>query len=371
MRLKIHFLSMLLLISSAFCSEWTVKDDVNTKEHARVDPPGRKVDVSLDGKLVARFVYGDGQIKPFLNVFSEEGDCLTQWEPKQDLPHHRGIYIGWNRITSDLGGPAKAAKGESKPAAGAIDPKGSFDLWHMNNGGKMDVLKIEKAEGGADSGTIVATILWHAGNKDASGSDLLLTETRTMKISRPDGKQTVVDLKFELKAMRDLTLGGDLQHAGMHFRGSAAILKTKIDNAKAKSAIGADYETAYVWEPAGKTKGADLKWARLIFHIGEHWYSATHMNAPSNPVEELSMRGYGRFGFFFKKDLKKDEVLPLTYRIVTESLKDLKAIPTADEKAAQEKIGKALYDDFTKDMPNVAPRAPAPAPAPTDVKVSK
>lgn len=350
-RLPAAFCVLIALSSlSAFSSEWTVKDDVNTKEDARIDPPGRKVDVLLDGKLVARFVYGEGQLKPYLNVYSEEGDCLTQWDPKQDLPHHRGIYIGWNKITSDLGGLAKAAKGEPKPAEGTIDPKGSFDLWHMNNGGKMEVLKIEKAEGGADSGTIVATILWHAGNKDASGSDLLLTETRTMKISRPEGKKTQADLKFELKAMRDLTLGGDLQHAGMHFRGSAKILKTKIQNEKAKNAIGADYETAYVWEPEPSVKGADLKWARLMFHIGSNWYSATHMNAPSNPVEELSMRGYGRFGFFFKKDLKKDEVLPLTYRIVTESEKSLKAMPTADDKAAQKKEGAALYEEFTKTL---------------------
>ena len=351
--LKQFVLSIVVLSAifpTSFAAEWTVKDDVNTKEDARIDPPGRKVDVLLDGKLVARFVYGEGQIKPYLNVFSEEGDCLTQWDPKQDLPHHRGIYIGWNQIKSDLGGPAKAAKGEPKPAAGTIDPKGSYDLWHMNNGGKMEVAKIEKAEGGADSGTIVATILWHAGGKDAAGIDLLLTETRTMKISRPEGKKTQVDLKFELKAMRDLTLGGDLQHAGMHFRGSEEILKSKIQNDKAKNAIGADYETAYVWEPEGKIKGDDLKWARLMFHIGSNWYSTTHINAPTNPVEELSMRGYGRFGFFFKKDLKKDEVLPLTYRIVCESEKNLKAIPTAEEKAAEKKDGEALYADFTKSI---------------------
>lgn len=344
--LKKTSLALLLMSCTAlmsFAAEWTVKDDVNTKEDSRLEMPGRKVDVSVDGKLVARFVYGEGQIKPFLNVFSDEGDCLTQWDPKQDLPHHRGIYIGWNKIASDLGGPAKKGSTEK-------DPKGTFDLWHMNNGGKMEVVKIEKAEGGKDDGTIVATIAWHAGNKDASGSDLLLTETRTMKLSRSEAKKTQVDLKFELKAARDLTLGGDLQHAGMHFRGSNEILKSKIQNDKAKSAIGADYETAYVWEPEGKIKGDDLKWARLMFHIGSNWYSVTHMNAPSNPIEELSMRGYGRFGFFFKKELKKDEVLPLTYRIVTQSEKGLKTIPTAEEKASQKSEGTALYTDFIKSL---------------------
>lgn len=262
---------------------WTVTDGANDKL------PGRKVDIKDGDRLVAQFVYGEGQIKPYLHVFGDEGDCLTEWSAKQSFPHHRGIYIGWNKISSDLG---------------------NFDLWHFNNGGKMNVVKLDKLEGGKDSGTIVATIDWRAGKKDASGDDLLLTETRTLVVSRPDGKRTQVDAKFTLHAARELTLGGDLQHAGIHFRGSEKIQ-------------GHDKEVAYLWEPdlpgpGGKVSSKEAKWIRLVFPLNSSWYAASEFTAPGNPVEEISWRSYGRFGFFFKRELKKNETLALNYRFITE-----------------------------------------------------
>ena len=111
-----------------------------------------------------------------------------------------------------------------------------------------------------------------------------------------------------LTAARDLTLGGDLQHAGCHFRAHAEV-----------AAKGTKF-TSYLWEPKGKVAGngkvlsKDWKWARLQFPIGKNWYSATQFNAQNQPVEELSWRDYGRFGFFFKKDLKKGETQKLNYR---------------------------------------------------------
>ena len=103
-----HLLSALTLVAviSSARADWAAKDDANP------DLPGRKVDITQDGVLRARLIYGEGQIKPYLRVQGEEGDGLNEWSEKQQFPHHRGIYIGWNKIISDLG---------------------SFDLWHMNN----------------------------------------------------------------------------------------------------------------------------------------------------------------------------------------------------------------------------------------------
>ena len=164
--------------------------------------------------------------------------------------------------------------------------------------------------GGQDSGTLVATIEWRGGKKDAAGSDLLLTETRTLVVSRPDGKRTQVDARFALHPARDLALGGDLQHAGIHFRGSTQLEKH-------------NKEVAYLWEPdlpgpGGKVSSKEAKWVRLAFPIHSRWYAASEFTAPGNPVEEISWRDYGRFGFFFKRDLKKDETLALKYRFITE-----------------------------------------------------
>ena len=319
MKNLLPFFTFIAVLSSAR-ADWALKDDVNT------ELPGRKVDITQDGVLRARLIYGEGQIKPYLRVQGEEGDGLNEWDPKQQFPHHRGIYIGWNKIGSDLAGPDGKAK--------------TFDLWHFNNGGTMTVAKFDKLEGGKDSATIVATIEWRGGVKDAGGSDLLLTETRTLTISRPAAKTTQVDAQFVLKPARDLSLGGDLQHAGVHFRASATVGTRNKD-------------TAYVWEPdiegkGGKVASKELKWARLTFPIGERFYHATELNAPTNPVDELSWRDYGRFGFFFKKDLKKDETLTLKYRFLTELAEGISAKPTDEQRAAFRKAAQAQYDAFVK-----------------------
>ena len=139
-----------------------------------------------------------------------------------------------------------------------------------------------------------------------------------------------MDAHFELKSARDLRLDGDLQHAGIHFRAS-----NEVADRAAESAYASDPENKESkgkdWKPGPPKKDkngnevktaepamADLKWCRLIFPIGKNWYAATELNAPSNPVEELSWRDYGRFGFFFKKSLKKGDALAVDYRFFVE-----------------------------------------------------
>lgn len=300
-------LSTLAASPSARAAGWTLA------ERANPEGPGRQQLIARDGKPVAALVYGEGQFKPYLHVYGAEGELLTnggldqEGKPTGQFPHHRGIYIGWNQIRSDLGGLESEAKGDAKGKAKSTG-KG-FDLWHLNNGGRMEVQKVERIEGGQDGVTLAATILWRGGKQDPAGSDLLLTEVRTLQVTQPQGR-TQVDARFELKAARDLRLEGDLQHSGVHFRASNEVSQRAG-------------ETAYVWEPdlpgpGGKVSSKDLQWCRLVFPIGQRWYAATELTAPSNPVEELSWRDYGRFGFFFKRALQRGETLSLKYRFLIE-----------------------------------------------------
>ena len=279
-----HILSLSLLLAFSTQAEWSVKPASNPKA------PGKGLAVAKDGKPVAHFVFGEGQKKPFLHVYGKEGELLTNPGVGPDgkdtgkFPHHRGIYIGWRIISG-----------------------GQFDLWHIHKGEIMRVKKIKSTKATESGVTIVADIEWRTGTVGKS-DDLLISETRTLVISQDDAGRTQVDFHTELTAARDLTLGGDLQHAGCHFRAH-----TEVASKWAKF-------TSYLWEPEGKKAGngkilsKEWKWNRLQFPIGKNWYSATQFNAPNQPVEELSWRDYGRFGFFFKKDLKKGDVQKLNYR---------------------------------------------------------
>jgi precorrin-6B methylase 2 len=277
---------------------------------------GSKIEVLNDGKPVARFIFGPQEMKPYLHVFGANGELLTEWNAKQQYPHHRGIFIGWNKIESEIG---------------------SSDLWHLNRGEKMLVKEI-KHTGTASNVTIIATINWHAQKPDPNGDSILLVETRRLDISQPAPGKTQVDAKFSLSAMRDITLNGDLQHAGVHFRGAQSLTQR-------------NKETRYLWEPdlpgpGGKVVSRDLKWCRLIFPVGTNWYAATELNSPGNPTEELSWRDYGRFGFFFKHKLEWGDILDIKYRFVTEPLSSA----AKDDLPAQRAIAAAYYSEYGRSL---------------------
>lgn len=272
--------SLSLLLHAAACQAgWKVVPADNP------DGLGKAIDVRDGDRLVARFVHGEGQIKPYLHVFGDNGELLTNAGADKNgkgtgaFPHHRGIFIGW-KVESELG---------------------TNDLWHMTRGCKMEVATIEQAIGGNDSAKIIATILWKSA-QSTNGSDVLITERRELIVSRP-ANQTQVDATFVLAPARNLRLTGDLQHSGVHFRASNEV-------------NGRQSETSYLTSPEGKAKGNDLKWCRLSFPIGTNLYSALQLNHPANPVEELSTRKYGRFGYFFKRNLTKGEPLTLKYRFL-------------------------------------------------------
>ena len=336
---------LLAALVSARAEGWTFAEGTNARG------PGRRVEVLLEGRPVARFIHGEGQFKPYLHLLGEAGELLTNpgmdfsGKPTGMFPHHRGIFIGWNKITSNLG---------------------SFDLWHFNNGGRMEVLRFDKLEGGKDSATLEATIAWRAGKKDESGSDLLLTETRTLKFSRPAPGSTQVDARFSLKAARALQLGGDRQHAGIHFRAANEVsLRAKetsyVSSPENKETKGRD------WTPEPPKKGKDgqpvkeeepppkgeLNWCRLLFPIGERWYAATELNAPANPSGELSWRDYGRFGFFFKRRLAAGETLDVNYRFQLDAVaKPAQGTqPSAEQTTAARAQAEARFQAFAKSFP--------------------
>lgn len=337
-----------LSAASVFAADWKLTKGDND------EIPGKNVSVTQDGKLVARFIYGEGQKMPYLAVYDDQGQLLTNAGLDKSgktvgiEPHHRGIFIGWQSVKSDLGTTTFWGLGGVAAVSGKKTKNGPPAT--------MEVVDFEKLSTTKDSATIVARIEWRAGTADASGNNLVVTETRTLKISRSGaGTAAQVDASFKLKPARDLKLDGNVQHAGVHMRVSHQV----VDRAD---------DTSYLWSPegaptagkgyskkavgvAGSVVGKDLKWGEFLFPLHGRWYSAVQMNAPSNPVEEFSTREYGRFGFFFAKELKKNEELALNYRFIVRNAEAPAEAPkrSAAQKAKVRADTEAAYAKFLRE----------------------
>ncbi len=307
----------LLALAGSAAAAWTVEDRENP------ELPGSRIDVLEDSNLVAALIYGEGQVKTYLHVYDEQGNQLTmsgldaEGNSLGRFPHHRGIFIGWNRIHTDLG---------------------TDDLWHIRQGGGIELADYE-AKVGDQGVTLDTTMHWrsrHAGEDE----NLLIVENRRLAVARPDHR-TIVDFDTTLTAQRDLRLDGDLQHAGVHYR--------------AHHTVGdRESETAYLWEPTGlEDRGGrlisdDLKWVLFVYPKGDNWYLVTQLNAPANPTEELSWRAYGRFGFFHKDELNAGESRDLSFRFIVQPI-DAPENPgrfTEAEEARYRALAAEYYDAY-------------------------
>jgi hypothetical protein len=70
------------------------------------DTAGEYLDVYLDGRAVARYMYANDSstpqqanetFKPFLHVFDAEGKGTITKGPGGSFTHHRGIFFGWRK----------------------------------------------------------------------------------------------------------------------------------------------------------------------------------------------------------------------------------------------------------------------------------
>jgi hypothetical protein len=118
-----------------------------------------------------------------------------------------------------------------------------------------------------------------------------------------------VDFTSKLKAPNgDVVLGGDREHAGIHFRPAA-----ELDAKK----------TVYVFPKEGAKPMADkdYAWVGQTFTLNDKQYSVAHINHPHNPKETQysAYRDYGRFGAFPTATIKQGESATLKYRFLISS----------------------------------------------------
>lgn len=262
------------------------------------DKGGKYLDVLCDGTPLLRFMidYDPSTpqrrfetYKPFLHVY-DGAQRLTNGPDGQSryiadqitYPHHRGLYIGWNKLTC-----------EGK----------RYDLWHMPNVAQVHQCFEEKrAEGKVAK--VVSVVHWN----DPEGKPLLV-ERRTVTARQLEAPAIVLlDFQSELKAVRaDVELKGDPEHAGVQYRAHNDV-----------AAGGPEVKAKYLFHADGidPHKDKDLPWVALSYGLGGKRYTVQHMNHPDNPTGAVysAYRDYGRFGTFFEDTIEKGQTLILRYR---------------------------------------------------------
>lgn len=253
------------------------------------DTAGDHLDVLLDGKIVARYMYAHDTsskerrletYKPYLHVFDAEGTAPITKGPGGNFTHHRGIFIGWQQISY-----------EGK----------KYNLWEMGSG---DIVhqKFVDEKATPDEATFTSETKWTLSN-----GTTILEEQRTLTFHRALAPaRLLIDFTSKLTATAgDLTLEANAEHGGVQFR-PANEIDTK--------------QTTYVFpkENANPHTDRDYPWVGETFTLNGKKHSVVEMSHPDDPkgTEWSAYRDYGRFGALTKNKLKKGEMLTLKYRFL-------------------------------------------------------
>jgi hypothetical protein len=206
---------------------------------------------------------------------------ITQGAGGKQFPHHRGIYIGWQK----LGFNGKR-----------------YNFWEMADG---DIVHEKFGEQKADtnSATFTSVTHWVPKNSDKA----IVDEERTIVVRRGGAPvRVIVDFKSVIKAPAgDLELNGDPEHGGIQYRPHGDLVAK---------------ETTYLFpaENADAKKDADYPWVGEQYTLRGQRYGVVQINHPDNPkgTRWSAYRDYGRFGAFPKASLKNGESLTLKYRFL-------------------------------------------------------
>ncbi|HIJ54051.1 MAG TPA: hypothetical protein HPP66_13010 [Planctomycetes bacterium] len=267
------------------------------------DTEGQYLDLLFGGRKVTRYMYALDRstkqrvletYKTFLHVFDAEGENLLTNGPdglhpyltkKILYPHHRGLFIGWNKLEFD---------GKR------------YDFWHMGEQGRVQK---HKKFSELTAGPVLArsNSLVHWDDKD--GQTIIAEQRETTVFRQLESTVLLLDFCTKLKAVSgDVFLDGDPEHAGFQYRPHDGVAKG-----------GEEAGATYLFHKDGikPKKDNDLPWAGMSYGLNGRRYSVEYMNHPENPKPAIysAYRDYGRFGAFFKKKIGTGDTLTLRYRI--------------------------------------------------------
>lgn len=319
---------MKLPILPITCAMAALALSATAAEFTWTDSEGKHLELSYDGKPVARYMYEaidessperrEVTYKPFCHLYRPGGDQFLTKGPGGKYPHHRGIYYGFSK-TSYTDAEGKEHK--------------NIDTWHCRQASQVHREFLDR-EAGEKEARFTARIEW----LDNSGKPFA-SEERTMCFSLEDN-DIQVDFTAKLTPLfQSVKLDGDPQHAGFQFRAHNDVNdKTKAKTYYIRPGSGADQPGKTInWSAKNDTEATrDLPWKAMCFSLDDETYTVAYLDSPKNPKPaRYSERDYGRFGSYFVAEVPKDSPLTVNYR-----LRIRKGEMTADEVAA-------MHRDFT------------------------
>ncbi|MDC0295675.1 PmoA family protein [bacterium] len=278
-----HLIAFSFLLVSLAVAGANAADTFTVQDH-----DGQHADIiTPEGKVILRYMYARDKTddsttfdtaKVFAHVMTDDGVATLTKGAGGKFPHHRGIFIGWNKLNQ--GGK-------------------NHDLWHVRNTVQKH-REFDEIESGKNGARITSHIDWVGVD-----GEVVLEETRTYKVTSHDGIHAMIDFSSTLKATRgDVELNGDPEHAGVQFRPSQQVAENQ--------------SATYLFHQDGidPKVDRDMPWVTESFQLGDQWWSVQHMNHPSNPkgARWSAYRDYGRFGPFTVVKINNNEATTFRYR---------------------------------------------------------
>lgn len=279
-------------------------------DYTWVDTGGKYLELLSEGRPLVRYVYEpidtstparrDETYKPFCHLyqFGSKEEFLTKGAGGK-FTHHRGIFYGFSKINyTDGEGNAHS----------------NIDTWHCRKAHQVH-RKFSATEAGKESAHFTSVIDWIGDDGKA-----FATESRTMRFSKK-GSDLIVDFESSLTpSVPTVTLDGDPQHAGFHFRAHNDVNEVSSNATyyiRPGSGIGLP-GIAINWSPkTDNEQTRDLPWKGMCFLLGTKTYTVAYLDHPSNPKpSRASERQYGRFGTYFATEIAPEKPLMVRYRLV-------------------------------------------------------
>lgn len=302
---ELHFIlpSLKAGASAVFRATISSEPAAKTESFSWNDTPGDNTELRFGARPVLRYMYKalddsskekrELTYKVFHHLYDPDGTRLVTKGPGGQYTHHRGIYYGFNKVTY----------GDNQKA----------DIWHCTGDTHQSHEKFLASEAGPVLGRHRLEIAWHG-----QGKKVFAVEERELTVYHVAGGQ-LLEFASRLRSTGGkITLDGDPQHAGFHFRADNEVAAKTNKQTYFLRPDGQDKPGATRnWDhKARDAKSVNLPWNAMSFVLGQERYTAGYLDRPANPKEaRYSERDYGRFGSYFEHELTEAKPLDVNYRL--------------------------------------------------------